>query len=62
MAKTRKLTILVDDDLYDEIKAKSDETGIPFSVIARRALERWVVTGETPSIDHRTRGGNKEDK
>jgi hypothetical protein len=48
MAKIRKLTILVDEDLYGKIKDKSDETGVPFSVIARRALENWVARGEVP--------------
>ena len=48
MAKTRKLTILIDEDLYRKVKIKSRETGIPFSVVARRALVRWVRTGEVP--------------
>jgi predicted DNA binding CopG/RHH family protein len=52
MAKTRKLTVLVDEELYRRIKHKSVETGIPFSVVARRALERWVKAGEMPATVH----------
>jgi hypothetical protein len=62
MAKTRKLTILVDDDLYGKVKAKSDETGIPFSVVARRALEKWVVMGEIPPVIPRTEEDSQEEK
>ena len=61
MAKARKLTVLVDDDLYRKIKAKSDETGVPFSVVARRALENWVVTGEMPPLTTKSKGESLED-
>lgn len=54
MAKTHKLTILVNEDLYSKIKDKSDETGVPFSVVARRALENWVMTGEMPPVSPKT--------
>ena len=61
MARTHKLTILVDDDLYRKIKDKSDETGVPFSVVARRALENWVMTGEMPPLTSKTKGESLED-
>ena len=60
MAKTRKLTVLVDDELYQQIKDKSEETGIPFSVVARRALERWVKADEMPSAVRDPQGEETE--
>jgi hypothetical protein len=54
MAKTRKLTIVVDEDLYRKIKDKSVQTGVPFSVVARRALENWVMMGEMPPVPPET--------
>lgn len=49
MAQNIKLMVMVNDDLYTAIKTKVDETGIPYSVVARRALENWVATGVMPA-------------
>ena len=44
------MTIVADEELYLRVKAQSEKTGIPFSVVVRRALEHWVATGEIAPI------------
>lgn len=48
MVKSKQILVMVDPSLYEKVKAKSDETGIPYSEIVRRALLNWVTTGEVP--------------
>lgn len=48
---TQKMMVTVHDDLYGAVKAKVHETGIPYSVVVRRALEYWVKTGMMPARD-----------
>lgn len=46
---TQKMMVTVNDNLYAAVKVKVNETGIPYSVIVRRALENWVITGIVPA-------------
>jgi hypothetical protein len=50
----QKMMVTVHDDLYGAVKAKVHETGIPYAVVVRRALEYWVKTGLmlTQNIDN----------
>lgn len=36
--------VVVDPDLHEALKQKSDETGVSVSFVARRAWEAWVTT------------------
>jgi hypothetical protein len=44
--KDRLITVKVESAFWDRLNAKSIETGIPYAVVVRRALETWVNTGE----------------
>jgi len=61
MVKTKLLTTLVEPELYERIKRKSEETGVPYSEVIRRALEAWVVTGELAIVPKQSKH-KREDK
>jgi hypothetical protein len=44
--KTKRIVVLVTPDLYERLRRKSEETGVPVAEPARRALETWALTGE----------------
>jgi hypothetical protein len=46
--KDRLITVKVESAFWDRLNSKSIETGIPYAVVVRRSLERWVNTGEIP--------------
>ncbi len=52
---TQKMMVTVHDELYRAVKAQVHETGIPYAVVVRRALEYWVKTGMLPARDGDTK-------
>ena len=55
MAKTTMVAVMVEPDFREQLRFKSEETGIPFSEVARRAWEIWLETGELPKSPKRKR-------
>lgn len=49
--KTGRCFLRVDltDDLHEAVQALSRGSGVPASVVMRRALEAWVATGVVPA-------------
>jgi uncharacterized protein (DUF111 family) len=50
MAKTKMAAVMVEPEFHEQLKRKSEETGVPFSEVARRAWEVWLKTGELPKL------------
>ena len=53
--KTKLIAIKLSPELHSQIKRKSEETGVPYSEVVRRALEVWVETGELPKSPKTTK-------
>ena len=53
MAKTKMAAVMVEPEFHEQLKRKSEETGVPFSEVARRAWEIWLKTGELPKLPKR---------
>lgn len=47
--KDVNVIVRVPTELYLAMKEKTDETGIAYSFVVRRALENWVATGTVPA-------------
>ena len=48
MAKER-MTFTVDESIAAAARQKSDETGLPLSVVVERSLAEWAKTGILPA-------------
>ena len=44
--KTKRIVVMVTPELYEKLRRKSEETGVPVAEAARRAFEEWVETGK----------------
>ena len=55
MAKTTMVAVMVEPDFREQLRRKSEETGVPFSEVARRAWEIWLETGELPKLPKTTK-------
>ncbi len=60
--KTAKIAIMVEPAFRDAVNRKSEEMGIPYSEVVRRALETWLETGEMPTKPQAQKGGKKQSK
>ncbi len=59
MGKTKILSIKVEPEFHERLKLRSEETGIPYSEVVRRALELWLTTGEMPKLLQQKGGKHK---
>ena len=50
MTKTDFINVKVEPEFHQALRRKSDETGVAVSVVIRRALEVWLVTGDLPKL------------
>ena len=48
MGKTKSVNVLLEPEFHEGLLRKSRETGVPYSEVARRAWEVWILTGELP--------------
>ena len=59
MAKTKSVNVLLEPEFHEQLRRKSEETGVPLAVVIRRALEAWLVTGELPKVPEKKGGKHK---
>lgn len=59
MTKSKVITVKLDSGLHEQLKRKSEETGVPYSEVIRRALVVWIQTGELPRLPVRKGGKYK---
>jgi antitoxin component of RelBE/YafQ-DinJ toxin-antitoxin module len=50
MTKDKMLTVLVEAEFQERVKAQSEKMGVRYSEVVRRALEAWLITGEMPIV------------
>ncbi len=50
MPKTKVISVKVEPEFHERLQKKSQETAVPYSEVARRAWEVWLVTGELPKL------------
>ncbi len=62
MVKSKQMLVMVEPELYEKVKRKSRETGIPYSEVVRRALELWLETGELPKSPKTVERGKHKTK
>jgi hypothetical protein len=55
MTKSKMLTVMVEPEFQERVRRKTEETGIPYSEVLRRALEVWLETGELPKLPKSTK-------
>ena len=46
MLKSKALLIKVEPEFLERVNAKVTETGVPYAVVVRRAVEHWLATGD----------------
>lgn len=51
MLKSRRLQVLVDDDLHDRLKRESERAGAPVGELVRRALEREFPASDADRLE-----------
>ncbi len=59
MVKSKQMLVMVEPEFYERVKQKSQETGVPYAEVVRRALEVWLETGELPKPPERKEGKRK---
>jgi hypothetical protein len=59
MTKDKSIQVLVESDFREQLKRKSEETGVPLSEVARRAWKVWIETGELPKLPEKKGGKHK---
>jgi len=60
MAKTKTLSVKVEPEFHERLQQKCRETAVPYSEVARRAWEVWLLTGELPQLPKRKEVKRKE--
>jgi antitoxin component of RelBE/YafQ-DinJ toxin-antitoxin module len=44
------LTVMVEAEFQERVKAQAEKLGVRYSEVIRRALEVWLLTGEMPIV------------
>jgi len=62
MTKTQAINVKLEPEFHEQLRRKSEETGVAVSVVIRRALEVWLVTGELPKLPEKAERGKRKTK
>ncbi len=61
MVKSKTIPVVVEPEFHEQLKRKSEETGVPVSEVARRAWRVWLITGELPKLPEQPRRKRKDE-
>jgi len=62
MPKSDIINVKIEPEFHKQLRRKTEETGIPYSVVIRRALEVWLVTGELPKLPEKAERKKRKTK